>query len=188
MSSEQKVRQRGKKKKSQKKQQEELEQQQQQQNPIQNYPQQDSNGFAGPSTSTTSWTRPATSREELEALGDDQQPWIPSAPFGLVDPDLKNYLREAFTQLKSLGNQSYKDQDQDDHERFHFNHNDDYEEEEDESEMSQHSLLMKATLKELDGKELQVATDGEGSMLLEYLASRLDGKSLRILADRLAGK
>jgi len=172
MPKELKVRQRGKKKsKAQKQEQED----QHQASASHQEPSFQDENAAGPS-----WSRPATEREQNET--GEEETWVPSAPFGLVDPDLKAYLREAFTQLKQFSSNTSTNPDDPDHDQNNF------EFEDEDGDGSQHSLLMKATLKELDGKELQLATDGEGSMLLEYLAKRLDGKSLRILFDRLAGK
>ena len=80
------------------------------------------------------------------------------APFGYVDAEVKAYLRQTNEQLVALSPST------------------------DEFE-----LLLSATLSEIDGSELTLATDMDTSLILEALIARIAHKPLRILLDRFAG-
>ncbi|EST05219.1 Armadillo-type fold [Kalmanozyma brasiliensis GHG001] len=130
--------------------------------------------------------------------GDDGQPnWVklgdrPSkaeheAPFGYVDAELKAYLRAGWDRVIELEAQGYaakstltaltaassavaqpssRAADEEDDEL---------------------ALLLQATLKEMDGKELLLSTDPDTSLIVEAILHRLPAKPLRVFVDRLAG-
>lgn len=111
---------------------------------------------------TPSWIRDAADGgDSLDA----------AAPFGFVDAEVKAYFREAYQNLKDLdaenGGCAAAQSDGDD---------------------SPSALLLSAALAELSGKELQLATDPDCSIVLEYLISHMGEKPLRVLMDRMAGK
>lgn len=89
-----------------------------------------------------------------------------STPFGLVDPDLKAYLRSAHVTLQENitaaseeGRLLNKDEDI--------------------------KALRNAMLDEIKGKELVLATDTDTSVILEDMMSTFGDRQLRILADAL---
>ncbi|PWN32008.1 ARM repeat-containing protein, partial [Meira miltonrushii] len=89
-----------------------------------------------------------------------------STPFGLVDPDLKAYLRSAHVTLQEHitaateeGKLLNKDEDI--------------------------KALRNAMLDEIKGKELVLATDTDTSVILEDMMSTFGGRQLRILAEAL---
>ncbi|CAD6919165.1 unnamed protein product [Tilletia laevis] len=86
-----------------------------------------------------------------------------STPFGIVDPEIKNYFKTAHADLVAAAN-STPDHEQD-----------------------QHALLLSAALQELNGHELALATDPDTSLVLEYLIHSINNTQLRVLADRLTG-
>lgn len=90
-----------------------------------------------------------------------------SAPFGLVDPDLKAYLRSAHTRLQELVSGVV------DSARI-------LEEDEDTKTMRN------AMLDEIKGKELVLATDMDTSLILEDLLPTFGERQTRILADALS--
>lgn len=100
-----------------------------------------------------------------------------SAPFGMVPPELKAYLKTACTRFWQLESH---------HSRFDgslaladtsgSNVKD-----------GEADLLCLAMLREMDGHELACATDNDSSMAFEAVAESLDSRRLRILADRLSG-
>ncbi|KAE8252142.1 hypothetical protein A4X06_0g2404 [Tilletia controversa] len=86
-----------------------------------------------------------------------------STPFGIVDPEIKNYFKTAHADLVAAANSTP-------------NH-----------EQDQHALLLSAALQELNGHELALATDPDTSLVLEYLIHSINNTQLRVLADRLTG-
>lgn len=90
-----------------------------------------------------------------------------SAPFGLVEPDLKAYLRSAHVQLHELVANVLSEG------RVLSN----------DGEIK---ALRNAMLDEIKGKELVLATDADTSLILEDMLCTLGERQTRILADALS--
>lgn len=90
-----------------------------------------------------------------------------STPFGLVEPDLKAYLRSAHVKLQELV-ASVVDEGR------HL--------EQDEETKT----LRNAMLDEIKGKELVLATDADTSLILEDLLHTFGERQMRIFADALS--
>ncbi|GAC76082.1 hypothetical protein PANT_19c00092 [Moesziomyces antarcticus T-34] len=113
------------------------------------------------------------------------------APFGYVDAELKAYLRAGWERATELETQGYSAKStmtalaaasSGASDATHPAGNGDEEQEEDEL-----ALLLQATLKEMDGKELLLSTDPDTSLIVEAILHRLPAKPLRVFVDRLAG-
>lgn len=109
--------------------------------------------------STSSWM---IDRSTTNVIGNSDN----STPFGLVDPDLKAYLRSAHTSLQEhitsaieVGRLLNKDEDI--------------------------KALRNAMLDEIKGKELVLATDTDTSVILEDMMSTFGDRQLKILAETL---
>ena len=138
------------------------------------------------------------------ADGEEQQPnWVKlgersskaehEAPFGYVDAELKAYLRAGWERIMELETQGYTAKSTltalfaassgsssgSDARQAPST------EEEEEDELA---LLLQATLKEMDGKELLLSTDPDTSLIVEAVIHRLPAKPLRVFVDRLAGQ
>ncbi|SNX83769.1 related to NOP9 - essential subunit of U3-containing 90S pre-ribosome [Melanopsichium pennsylvanicum] len=120
-------------------------------------------------------------------LGDRPGKAEHEAPFGYVDAELKAYLRSGWERVVELESQGYvakstltvlsatsgaaRQTDVDG-------------ENQEDDELA---LLLQATLKEMDGKELLLTTDPDTSLIVEGILHRLPAKPLRVFVDRLAG-
>ena len=201
-----KVRQRGKKpSKLRKLQQEQDEQQQKDTQPVASTSSATSNQIQSQAdfipldgAETASATAPQQENEEngqpnWVRLGERSSKAEHEAPFGYVDAELKAYLRAGWERVIELESQGYAakstltalaaassggstglyaqqkpaDEDQEDDEL---------------------ALLLLATLKEMDGKELLLSTDPDTSLIVEGILHRLPAKPLRVFVDRLAGQ
>ncbi|CBQ73328.1 conserved hypothetical protein [Sporisorium reilianum SRZ2] len=109
------------------------------------------------------------------------------APFGYVDAELKAYLRAGWERVLELESQGYAAKStltalaaasSSSGAQGDVNADDD------EDELA---LLLQATLKEMDGKELLLSTDPDTSLIVEAILHRLPAKPLRVFVDRLAG-
>ncbi|KAF8626909.1 hypothetical protein AX15_004626 [Amanita polypyramis BW_CC] len=107
-----------------------------------------------------SWIRPADYAEDN-----------PEAPYGYVDNDVKAYFRTVDVQIRdwqeSRGFEAAADDDKDPNEERH--------------------LFFMAALAEMSGKERQLATDPECSVVLERMAHSMDDFVRRVFIDSLAG-
>lgn len=81
-----------------------------------------------------------------------------NTPFGLVPPAVQSYFKEVDGQLAQLGS--------------------------DEDEIG---VLVQASISEIDGNELALATDPTCSLVLEHICAHLPDKALRVLFDRMSG-
>lgn len=129
-----------------------------------------------------SWIVPAREAEDVH----------PEAPFGYVEPDIKAYFRTVDEQIQSWqedGNQlEYEDGGLDPNEGKYF-----------PWKIDLRYLLVVAVchkakrvffvaaLSEMSGKEKQLATDPDCSVVLERMAYSMDDFVLRVLMDRLGG-
>ncbi|KZT55328.1 ARM repeat-containing protein [Calocera cornea HHB12733] len=93
-------------------------------------------------------------------------------PFGVLDPDVKAYFRMVDDKLKGWQS-GYEEEDAG------------LVEGEDPNETRK--MFLNAALEELNGKELQLATDPECSVILERMMHSMDDFSRRVLFDRLSG-
>ncbi|SPO23752.1 related to NOP9 - essential subunit of U3-containing 90S pre-ribosome [Ustilago trichophora] len=114
------------------------------------------------------------------------------APFGYVDAELKAYLRAGWERVVELESQGYAAKStltalatasSSSSSASHAQYNGAGEDEEDD----ELALLLQATLKEMDGKELLLSTDPDTSLIVEGILHRLPAKPLRVFVDRLAG-
>ncbi|KAK4049232.1 Nucleolar protein 9 [Microbotryomycetes sp. JL221] len=91
----------------------------------------------------------------------------------LVDPDTKAYFQQVAQQIKELEQlgvgHNYQEQDQ-------------LNQEEDDR-----PLLLRSALQNLAGNEIELAGDGETSVVLEQLLHSMDDFAKRVLADRFTG-
>lgn len=133
---------------------------------------------------------------------EDQPNWIKlgdrpgkaehEAPFGYVDAELKAYLRAGWERVTELESQGYTSKSTltaivaaSAPSGAHKNGlGADDDEADDDDELA---LLLQATLKEMDGKELLLSTDPDTSLIVEAILHRLPAKPLRVFVDRLAG-
>lgn len=104
------------------------------------------------------------------------------APFGFVPPELKAYLKDAYTNLLQLDAESRRSRNE------YYTEGAEGEEDDEEEEGGQSGLLRQAMLREINEQELTVATDGECSVALETIIDGLDARRVRILADRASGR
>lgn len=92
------------------------------------------------------------------------------APFGFVDSEIKTYFKDVHQKLKDAEvtlESALTEEDK---------------------KSSEHSLLLQAVIREIDGKELILATDPDMSVILEYMISFMQEKMVRVLMDRMMGK
>ncbi|KAF9268292.1 hypothetical protein L218DRAFT_918805 [Marasmius fiardii PR-910] len=117
---------------------------------------------------------------ELEPSTEPGPSWIvpneeesnPEAPFGYVDADIKAYFRTVDTQIQNW-------QDEDDSM---------VEGEEDQRDPnSEKRIFFNAALTEMTGKEKQLATDPDCSIVLERMAHSMDDFLKRVFLDSLSG-
>ncbi|KAF5388249.1 hypothetical protein D9615_000027 [Tricholomella constricta] len=100
----------------------------------------------------------------------DQTPEVnPEAPFGYVDADVKAYFRTVDVQMRDWqeGDQDDAGQDTDPNE--------------------ERRLFFLAALTEMGGKEKQLATDPDCSVILERMAYSMDDFVRRVFVDSLTG-
>ncbi|CAO1628893.1 unnamed protein product [Parajaminaea phylloscopi] len=116
-----------------------------------------------------------TTVDPLAVRDAPSEPFVDSAPFGLVSPELKTYLKDAHTQLVRFA-QSREDALSDAPVEDEFGNHE-----------QQAQLLATAILREVDGHELSCATDNESSLALEATMEQLDNRRIRILTDRFSG-
>ncbi|KAF9224354.1 ARM repeat-containing protein [Gyrodon lividus] len=129
---------------------------------------------------------PDPSEDHSQAQKDHEKPsgepsWIisapkvedvhPEAPFGYVDPDIKAYFRTVDEQIRTW--------QEDEHQPV--NENDDL----DPNEAKR--LFFVAALNEMLGKEKQLATDPDCSVVLERMAHSMDDFVRRVFVDSLSG-
>lgn len=124
-------------------------------------------------------------------LGDRPSKAEHEAPFGYVDAELKAYLRAGWERVIELESQGYAAKStltalSAASSAGAGSHGQQYPaaEEEEDDELA---LLLQATLKEMDGKELILSTDPDTSLIVEGILHRLPAKPLRVFVDRLAG-
>ncbi|KAF8632424.1 hypothetical protein AX17_004865 [Amanita inopinata Kibby_2008] len=124
---------------------------------------QDNSGEKQPVTEPSgspSWMRSAERAEEHN----------PEAPYGYVDNDVKAYFRTVDVQIRDWQeNRDYDDGD------------------EDKDPNEDRHLFFVAALSEMSGKEKQLATDPDCSVILERMAHSMDDFVRRVFADSLAG-
>ncbi|RDB20532.1 Nucleolar protein 9 [Hypsizygus marmoreus] len=114
------------------------------------------------STGEPSWIRSAP----------DQVPEInPEAPFGYVDADVKAYFRTVDGQIRDWQEAQHEDAGLD----------------EDIDPNEQRRLFFVAALTEMGGKEKQLATDPDCSVILERMAYSMDDFVRRVFLDSLVG-
>lgn len=202
-----KVRQRGKKPSKLRKLQQEQEREQQEQKEAQ--------PAASTSTSSTNQIQSqadfiplngddavASSAPQPDAEEDGQPNWVKlgersskaehEAPFGYVDAELKAYLRAGWERVVELESQGYAAKStltalaaaSSNTGAASYAHDNVADEDQEDDELS---LLLQATLKEMDGKELLLTTDPDTSLIVEGILHRLPAKPLRVFVDRLAG-
>ncbi|KAF9246872.1 armadillo-type protein [Melanogaster broomeanus] len=95
----------------------------------------------------------------------------PEAPFGYVEPDIKAYFRTVDEQLQTWQEDEHQPE----------NENDDL----DPNEAKR--LFFVAALAEMSGKEKQLATDPDCSVVLERMAHSMDDFVRRVFVDSLSG-
>ncbi len=98
------------------------------------------------------------------------------APFGFVDADIKAYFRDVHQQLQELEYTLVS------HHPSSHSHSD-----EGDEAIPQHTQLLRAVIRETDGKELVLSTDPDTSIIVEYIASFMSAKQVRVLLDRFSG-
>ncbi|SPO24454.1 related to NOP9 - essential subunit of U3-containing 90S pre-ribosome [Ustilago trichophora] len=199
-----KVRQRGKKpSKLRKLQQEKEEQEQKEAQPVAstsssttNQIQSQADFIALDGDETVASTAPQQGEEDGQPnwvkLGERSSKAEHEAPFGYVDAELKAYLRAGWERIVELESQGYaakstltaltaasSSSSGPSHAQYTGAGEDD-----DDDELA---LLLQATLKEMDGKELLLSTDPDTSLIVEGILHRLPAKPLRVFVDRLAG-
>ncbi|KAG6813198.1 hypothetical protein H0H92_013318 [Tricholoma furcatifolium] len=111
-----------------------------------------------------SWIRSAPNHDALEGQDINQE-----APFGYVDVDVKAYFRSVDVQMRDWQEQEEQilDQDTDPNE--------------------ERRLFFVAALTEMGGKEKQLATDPDCSVILERMAYSMDDFVRRVFMDSLTG-
>ena len=113
----------------------------------------------------------------------------PEAPYGYVDNDVKAYFRTVDVQIRDW-QENKRDEDQADvdgdkdpnngeYSHFYFSLSANTE--------SERHLFFVAALSEMTGKERQLATDPDCSVVLERMIHSMDGFVLRVFFDSLAG-
>ncbi|CAE6532593.1 unnamed protein product [Rhizoctonia solani] len=93
------------------------------------------------------------------------------APFGYVDPDLKGYFRTVDVRIQDWQSQDHVQDDANEE----GNTNEDK------------RMFLVAALSETSGKELQLSTDPDCSIILERMLHSMDDVVIRVFADRLCG-
>ncbi|TIC28847.1 hypothetical protein E3Q11_01695 [Wallemia mellicola] len=83
-----------------------------------------------------------------------------STPFGILNPDLKSYLRDMDKRLTNAS--------QDDSEEY--------------------SMMIEATLSEMSSHELALSTDPECALMVEHMLKRVGDFEKRVFADALMGQ
>ncbi|KDN47717.1 hypothetical protein K437DRAFT_267764 [Tilletiaria anomala UBC 951] len=131
--------------------------------------------------------KPAAQQEGEDTDGQLNPSWVVSessikpndaddvAPFGYVDADVKAYFKDVHAKLKEA-------------EWAAPQKNRSSELGEDIDGENEHSLLLNAAIREMDGKELRLATDPDTSIALEYIIEHMKEKQMRILVDRMTGR
>ncbi|KAF9004819.1 armadillo-type protein [Cyathus striatus] len=120
----------------------------------------------------------ALAEPELEPIGEpswminskDHEEFNPEAPFGYVDTDLKAYFRTVDVQLRDW--QEGQDEEPVD---------------EDVDPNEQRHMFFSAALTEMRGKEKQLATDPDCSVILERMSYSMDDTVRRVFFDSLTG-
>ena len=113
----------------------------------------------------------------------------PEAPYGYVDNDVKAYFRTVDVQIRDW-QENKRDEDQADvdgdkdpnngaYANFHFPPSAN-------TDSERHRFFV-AALSEMTGKERQLATDPDCSVVLERMIHSMDGFVLRVFFDSLAG-
>ena len=134
---------------------------------------------------------------QLATASQDGPSWIrpvesdahPEAPYGYVDNDVKAYFRTVDVQIRDW-QENKRDEDQADvdgdkdpnngeYSHFYFSLSANTE--------SERHLFFVAALSEMTGKERQLATDPDCSVVLERMIHSMDGFVLRVFFDSLAG-
>ena len=123
----------------------------------------------------------------------DREPQVnPEAPFGYVDADVKAYFRTVELQIRDW-------QENPAHPIAGHSGDDGNEQDPNEGNLVLTSLyrrlcrsldrrlFLSAALQEMSGKELQLATDPDCSVILERMAYSMDDFTRRVFMDRLAG-
>lgn len=196
-----KVRQRGKKPSKLRKLQQEQEEEQQEKQPVASTSSSSSNQISTQADfiAFDDSSAPSATARQAEDGGEDGQPnWVklgdrPSkaeheAPFGYVDAELKAYLRAGWERVLELEGEGYAAKStltalaaaaSNGHAAASTSA--------DGAEDDELALLLQATLKEMDGKELILSTDPDTSLIVEAILHRLPAKPLRVFVDRLAG-
>ncbi|KAF8075978.1 armadillo-type protein [Lyophyllum atratum] len=122
----------------------------------------------------------AAEREPLASAGEPS--WIrsapedvpeinPEAPFGYVDADVKAYFRTVDVQMRNWQEHNGTELDQD----------------RDTDPNEERRLFFMAALTEMGGKEKQLATDPDCSVILERMAYSMDDFVRRVFVDSLTG-
>lgn len=194
-----KVRQRGKKPSKLRKLQQEQEVQEQQTQPPQPVASTSTNQIQSQADFIPFDVDTDTAAPFQENDGSEEQPnWIklgdrPSkaeheAPFGYVDPELKGYLRAGWERVVELEAQGYAAKSTLTALAAAQASSNDAGSSRGEEEDDELALLLQATLKEMDGKELLLSIDPDTSIIVEGILHRLPAKPLRVFVDRLAGQ
>ncbi|KAF8121342.1 armadillo-type protein [Boletus edulis] len=120
-------------------------------------------------------------REDPPPNGSGEPSWIvsvreaedihPEAPFGYVDPDVKAYFRTVDEQIQSWQEARIQPMNEDG----------------DLDPNEEKQVFFVAALSEMSGKEKQLATDPDCSVILERMAYSMNDFVLRVLMDRLNG-
>ncbi|KAG8218314.1 armadillo-type protein, partial [Butyriboletus roseoflavus] len=123
----------------------------------------------------------AQEREDHRSNNSSEPSWIvsareaedahPEAPFGYVDPDVKAYFRTVDEQIQSWQEDGSQPVDEDG----------------DLDPNEAKRVLFVAALGEMSGKEKQLATDPDCSVILERMTYSMDDFVLRVFVDRLNG-
>ncbi|KAG1739843.1 armadillo-type protein [Suillus paluster] len=108
-----------------------------------------------------SWIVPTQESEEAH----------PEAPFGYVDPDIKAYFRTVDDQIRTWQQERPYEEDQTP----------------DLDPNEARRIFLVAALTEMSGKEKQLATDPDCSVILERMAHSMDDFVRRVLLDSLSG-
>ncbi|PFH50317.1 hypothetical protein AMATHDRAFT_61237 [Amanita thiersii Skay4041] len=112
------------------------------------------------SSQQPSWIRQAEYKEELN----------PEAPYGYVDNDVKAYFRTVDVQIRDWQENRVAQADDADIDPNEDRH-----------------MFFVAALSEMSGKEKQLATDPDCSLILERIAHSMDDFVRRVFLDSLAG-
>ncbi|EGO01542.1 hypothetical protein SERLA73DRAFT_176882 [Serpula lacrymans var. lacrymans S7.3] len=103
--------------------------------------------------------------------GSAQEEINPEAPFGYVDADLKSYFKTVDAQIRNWQEDEFHTEDKN----------------EDIDPNEERRLFFMAALTEMSGKEKQLATDSDCSVILERMAYSMDDFVRRVFIDSLSG-